>query len=77
MPSRPSRRPFRHLPDDWLADYPAEPWGDIKGIGNHIRHEYFRLDDKVLWDVMTTDTHALKTVMEDMLDRHAGTSKGA
>jgi uncharacterized protein with HEPN domain len=67
---------IRHLPDDWLADYPTEPWGDIKGIGNHIRHGYFRLDDKVLWDVMTTDTHALKTVMEAMLDRHGGASKG-
>jgi uncharacterized protein with HEPN domain len=52
------------------------PWGDIKGIGNHIRHGYFRLDDKVLWDVMTTDTHALKAVMEAMLDRHGGASKG-
>ena len=61
----------RHLPDDWLADYPTEPWGQIKGIGNRIRHEYFRLDDAILWEVMTTDTHALKTVMEAMLRRHA------
>jgi len=58
----------RHLPDDWLADYPTEPWGQIKAIGNRIRHEYFRLDDAILWEVMTTDTHALKTVM---LKRHA------
>ncbi len=20
----------RHLPDDWLADYPTEPWGQIR-----------------------------------------------
>jgi len=61
----------RHLPDDWLADYPTEPWAQIKGIGNRIRHEYFRLDDAILWEVMTTDTHALKTVMDAMLRRHA------
>jgi uncharacterized protein with HEPN domain len=61
----------RHLPDDWLADYPTEPWGQIKAIGNRIRHEYFRLDDAILWEVMTTDTHALKTVLEAMLSRHA------
>src|SRR6266540_7448179 len=42
----------RRLPDDWLADFPTEPWGQIKGIGNRIRHEYFRLDDAILWEVI-------------------------
>jgi len=50
----------RHIPDDWLADYPTEPWAQIKGIGNRIRHEYFRLDDTILWDVITKQTHALR-----------------
>jgi ribonuclease HepT-like protein len=58
-------------PDDWLADFPTEPWEQIKGIGNRIRHEYFRIDDAILWQVITTDTHALKTVMESMLAGHA------
>lgn len=62
----------RHIPDDWLADFPAQPWSQIRGIGNRIRHEYFRIDDTILWEVITTDTHALKTVMEAMLARHAG-----
>jgi uncharacterized protein with HEPN domain len=62
----------RHIPDDWLADYPTEPWAQIKGIGNRIRHEYFRLDDTILWDVITKQTHALKSVMEAMLARHSG-----
>jgi uncharacterized protein with HEPN domain len=64
----------RHLPDDWLADFPTEPWEQIKGIGNRIRHEYFRLDDAILWEIIATDTHALKTVMEAMLARHMGES---
>ena len=62
----------RHIPDGWLAEYPTEPWAQIKGIGNRIRHEYFRLDDAILWQIITTDTHALKTVMEAMLARHTG-----
>lgn len=60
----------RQIPDDWLADYPTEPWVQIKGIGNRIRHEYFRLDDAILWQVITQDSHALKTVMQAMLERH-------
>jgi uncharacterized protein with HEPN domain len=46
----------RRIPDDWLADFPTEPWGQIKAIGNRLRHEYFRVDDAILWQVMTTDT---------------------
>jgi uncharacterized protein with HEPN domain len=64
----------RRIPEDWLADFPTEPWGQIKGIGNRLRHEYFRVDDGILWEIMTTDIHALKTVMEAMLARHAGAS---
>jgi uncharacterized protein with HEPN domain len=64
----------RHIPDDWLADYPTEPWAQIKGIGNRIRHEYFRLDDAILWQIIATDTHALKAVMEAMLARRGGQS---
>jgi uncharacterized protein with HEPN domain len=62
----------RHIPDDWLASFPNQPWTQIKGIGNRIRHEYFRIDDAILWEIITTDTPALKTVMEAMLVGHAG-----
>jgi uncharacterized protein with HEPN domain len=61
----------RHIPDAWLAEHPAEPWAQIKGIGNRIRHEYFRLDDAILWEIVTTHSHALETVMQALLARHA------
>jgi uncharacterized protein with HEPN domain len=60
----------RHIPD--VADFPTEPWGQIKGIGNRIRHEYFRIDDAILWEIIITDTRSLKTAMEVMLARHTG-----
>ena len=62
----------RRIPDDWLADFPTEPWAQIRGIGNRMRHEYFRIDDVMLWEIVTTDTRALKTVLEAMLARHVG-----
>jgi uncharacterized protein with HEPN domain len=66
----------RRIPNEWLADYPTEPWAQIRGIGNRIRHEYYRLDDAILWEIMTTDAAALKTVMERMLARHAEDNDG-
>jgi uncharacterized protein with HEPN domain len=66
----------RRIPDNWLADFPTQPWAQIKSIGNRIRHEYFRIDDAILWEIITTDTHALKTVLEAMLARRAGEGLG-
>jgi uncharacterized protein with HEPN domain len=74
MQSRPSRRQSGASPT--IAEFPTEPWQQIKSIGNRMRHEYFRLDDAILWEIIATDTHSLKTVMEAMLARHAGESGG-
>jgi uncharacterized protein with HEPN domain len=64
----------RRVPDEWLADYPNQPWAQIKGIGNRLRHEYFRIDDAILWQVVTVDAPGLKIVMELMAARHGGAS---
>lgn len=46
----------RRIPDDWLADFPTAPRAQIRGIGNRIRHEYYQIDDAILWEIITTDT---------------------
>jgi len=66
----------RQIPDDWLADFPTAPWAQIRGVGNRIRHEYFRIDDAILWEIIATDAPALKAVLESMLKRRAGDSGG-
>lgn len=38
----------RRIPDDLLAEFPTEPWHQIKGIGNRIRREYFRIEYGIL-----------------------------
>ena len=60
----------RHLPDEWLEEHPSLPWPAIKGAGNKIRHEYFRLDDAILWKIITDDGPAIKMAIVAMLDRH-------
>ena len=66
----------RRIPDAWLADYPGEPWAQIRAVGNRIRHEYYRLDDAILWEIMTADAGALKAVLEKMLTQHADENSG-
>jgi uncharacterized protein with HEPN domain len=49
----------RRIPDDWLADFPTEPWGQIKSYRHRIHHEYFRVDDAILWEIITASLREL------------------
>jgi uncharacterized protein with HEPN domain len=57
----------RALPPDILARYADAPWLSIIGIGNILRHEYQRLDDKQLWEIATVHMPKLAPVVARML----------
>ena len=57
----------RALPEDLRARYPGAPWAEIIAIGNPLRHEYHRIDDKVLWETATTDLPKLRPIILRML----------
>jgi hypothetical protein len=46
-----AHRPAGGLPDGTLDA--------IQGHPRPIRHEYFRIDDATLWEVISTETHTL------------------
>ena len=60
----------RHLPKEWLDQYPEQPWQQIIAIGNKTRHEYYRLSDAILWDVITKNVPSLKVVLLDMQENN-------
>ncbi len=31
---------------------PAQPWQDIRGIGNHLRHGYDAMDSGMIWEAV-------------------------
>jgi uncharacterized protein with HEPN domain len=53
-----SRRPCGKFPLAGSRTFPTEPWGQIKGIGNRIRHEYFRIDEAILWETFLCNSWA-------------------
>jgi uncharacterized protein with HEPN domain len=57
----------RALPPDILARYSDAPWSSVIGIGNILRHEYQRLDDKQLWEIATIHMPKLGPVVARML----------
>jgi uncharacterized protein with HEPN domain len=61
----------RHLPDQLKARYPQVYWQEIASIGNLLRHEYSRIDDRIMWRVVEKYLPELKDVVIDMQRRSA------
>ena len=40
---------------------PDQPWADIRGLGNHLRHGYDLIDPRRLWRTVIVDLPPLKT----------------
>ena len=57
----------RAISEELRALYPDAPWVDIIGIGNPLRHEYHRIDDKVLWETATSDLPKLQPIIQRIL----------
>jgi uncharacterized protein with HEPN domain len=46
---------------------PSQPWGDIRGMGNRLRHTYDRIDLDVLWNTVRDRLPSLKVDVERAL----------
>jgi uncharacterized protein with HEPN domain len=57
----------RHVPEASKLRYPHIAWREIAGIGNLLRHEYGRIDDRIMWRVVQRYLPELKVVVLDML----------
>ena len=48
------------LGDRATALMPDQPWEDIRGMGNRLRHAYDRIDLAIVWNVVAERLHCLK-----------------
>ena len=44
--------------------HPETPWKMVKGMRNYIVHEYFQIDDIVVWDVVKNNIPELLTQID-------------
>ena len=47
---------------------PGQPWNDIRGMGNRLRHAYDRIRLDVLWNTITRSLPSLKADAERALN---------
>jgi uncharacterized protein with HEPN domain len=50
---------------------PDQPWRDIRGMGNHLRHAYERVDLETIRNAVTEDLPPLKTAIAKNLAESA------
>lgn len=48
---------------------PNQPWGDIRGMGNRLRHAYDRISLDVIWNAVRHDLPGLAADARQALDR--------
>ena len=54
---------------------PAQPWQQIRALGNRIRHEYDRLQAERLWEIVTNDLPSLRADCERVLEELGDTGR--
>lgn len=47
--------------------HPETPWKMVKGMRNYIVHEYFQIDNNVVWDVVSNELNPLREQIEKYL----------
>ncbi|MFL4970476.1 MAG: DUF86 domain-containing protein [Xanthobacteraceae bacterium] len=45
---------------------PTNPWRQIAGIGNVLRHSYDIVDDRIIWEIASVHFPALRTVVVEI-----------
>lgn len=52
-----------HVPIEVKEKYPDIPWAVIKDFRNHLAHEYFGVDESIVWDTIINDLPELKKAL--------------
>ena len=56
------------LTTEFQTTHADTPWKMVKGMRNYIVHEYFQIDDVVVWDVVTNNLLPLKQQLQSYLN---------
>ena len=57
----------KEIPVELRQRYPDIHWQPIIGIGNLLRHEYYRIKSRDMWEIATVHLPALRPVIVQML----------
>ncbi len=59
------------LTTEFVESHTKTPWKMVRGMRNYIVHEYFQVDDAVVWDVVENNLPELREQIVKYLDDEA------
>lgn len=57
----------KHIPDQVRRGYPQVDWRKIGGLRDILVHEYFGIDEDILWDIVQNQVPTLVKLVERIL----------
>ncbi|MGB0560689.1 MAG: DUF86 domain-containing protein [Spirulinaceae cyanobacterium] len=57
----------KNIPDELRYQYPHISWKSVTGMRNVLVHEYWQVDEAVVWSTVMESLPLLKTVMIEMI----------
>ena len=61
----------RAVPKTIQEQYSDIPWGKMQDIRNVIVHEYYRMDEEIIWETIRDDLPSLKGQIEQIISNNA------
>lgn len=61
----------KHIPFGFQKKHKQIPWGHMLSMRNFIVHEFFDVDDEILWQIITTDLNKNISDMSSIVESFA------
>jgi len=61
----------RAIPSEVQALYPNLPWQKMQAIRNVLVHEYFRIDEEILWRASQDEIPPLIVLLEEIIKKNS------
>lgn len=59
----------KNIPDEVRVNYPNIPWKNIAGMRYKLVHEYWVIDEKVVWKVIQNNLPQLKRIIISIIEK--------
>jgi uncharacterized protein with HEPN domain len=61
----------KHMPAEVQARYPEVEWRSIAGLRDIVAHEYFGIDEDILWDIIVNQAPQLLEHVREILKQES------
>ena len=61
----------KNFPDELKSKYPQVPWKEIAGTRNKTIHEYFGIDEDILWKTIKEDLPPFKKQISEIIKKYS------